>query len=234
MADYDYTHKAWTKFSAVKDLQSPNVKVLQGTVTNVDCVAKQVAYLPQGCQLQQVIDYDYMVVSTGMRRDWPVVPRSVTYSDYLHEVGNHIEQLQDAQYGVVVVGGGAVGIEVAAELKLVMPHLKVTLVHSREKLMSSEPLTDECKQRALEVLRRANVDVILNRRFVIQEPIKTPDSTGKYQVNFSDGSHMQASAVVMAISNGVPSTHFLPTTALDEQGYVRIRANRATSSKIPS
>jgi len=51
--------------------------------------------------------------------------------------------LKDVAQGVVVIGGGAVGVEIATELKVVMPDLKVTLVHSRNRLLSSEPLPDE-------------------------------------------------------------------------------------------
>ncbi len=59
---------------------------------------------------------------------------------------------------------GAVGIEMAAELKLAQPHVKVTLVHSRDKLMSAEGLPDSCKDKALELLLEGGVNVLLEHR----------------------------------------------------------------------
>ena len=112
----------------------------------------------------------------------------------------------------------------AAELKLVQPHLNVTLVHSRDKLLSSEPLPDELKDRSLELLREAQVDVLMSHRVDRTEEIK--DDSGKpcIRVHFTNGHTMLADQVSMAVSRSVPSTAFLPTSVLDEEGYVKIQA----------
>lgn len=112
----------------------------------------------------------------------------------------------------------------AAELKLVQPHVKVTLVHSRDKLLSSEPLPDEVKVRSLELLREADVDVLMSHRLDRTEEVKDDHGNRCFRLHFTNGHTMLADQVSMAISKSVPSTTFLPRDALDEEGYVKIQA----------
>jgi NADH dehydrogenase FAD-containing subunit len=124
---------------------------------------------------------------------------------------------------VLIVGGGAVGIEMAAELKMVQPNVKVTLAHSRDKLLSSEGLEDECKVRARELLEEAGVEVLLEHRLVEARKLETTDGVKRYEVEFTNGHKMVVNDVTMAISKSEPSTAFMPKSALDEEGYVKIR-----------
>ncbi len=112
----------------------------------------------------------------------------------------------------------------AAELKLVQPHIKVTLVHSRDKLLSSEPLPDDTKDRALELVREAGVETLLSHRLETTEDIISDDGTKSLKLKFTNGHSMLADRVVMAISKSVPSTTFLPKEALDVEGYVKVGA----------
>ena len=116
---------------------------------------------------------------------------------------------------------GAVGIEMAAELKLVHPDVKVTLIHSRNQLLSNEPLCDELKDKALELVREMNVEVILDQR-VKETRTEVKDGVKKKEVELSDGTKLVASEVLMALSKNVPSSSFFPASALDEEGYVKI------------
>lgn len=123
----------------------------------------------------------------------------------------------------MVVGGGAVGIEMAAELKMVKPHLKVTLIHSRDKLLSSEGLPDETKDVALQLLREAGVEVLMSHRLAANNKVETTDGSEKYEIEFTNGHKMFASEVIMAISRSVPTSTYLPTSALDADGLVKIK-----------
>jgi thioredoxin reductase len=121
----------------------------------------------------------------------------------------------------------------AAELKLVQPHLTVTLVHSRDKLLSSEPLPEEVKDRSLELLREAEVDVLMSTRLDRTE--ETTDASGAkcLRVHFTNGHTMLADQVSLAVSRSIPSTTFLPADVLDEEGYVKIQAEYVPSSILP-
>ena len=142
---------------------------------------------------------------------------------YLFETGDHIRAVTNSTEGVVVVGGGAVGIEMAAELKMVQPNLRVTLVHSRDKLLSSEGLPDEAKDCALELVKEAGVETLMNHR--VADLKERADSNGKTvtDIKFTNGESMTASHVIMAVSRSIPTTTYLPAEALDEEGYVKIQ-----------
>jgi thioredoxin reductase len=111
----------------------------------------------------------------------------------------------------------------AAELKLVQPQLRVTLVHSRDKLLSSEPLPDEVKDRSLELVREAGVDVLMTHRLDRVDEIT--DETGHkcLRVHFTNGHSMLADQVSVAVSRSIPATGYLPGSVLDEEGYVKIQ-----------
>lgn len=110
----------------------------------------------------------------------------------------------------------------AAELRVVEPSLNVTLIHSRERLLSSEPLPDSFKDRTAAVVREGGVELILGHRVNEIIPINKEDEKPLYRLKLSDGSEMLAGHVISAISHGTPSTKFLPPTSCDEHGYVHI------------
>lgn len=109
----------------------------------------------------------------------------------------------------------------AAELKLVKPDVKVTLIHSRDRLLSNEPLCDEIKERTLELVREMGVEVVLNQR-VKETKVEVRDGVEKKVVELSDGRKLVTSEVITALSKSVPSSTFFPGSALDEEGYVKI------------
>ncbi|WXC47458.1 hypothetical protein QX201_007176 [Fusarium graminearum] len=234
LADSAFSKKNWVKYSDIPGLKDPRINIIQGSVTGVDPASKKATISAHLTEEKSTLEYDYLVAATGLRRVWPVVPQSLTRKQYLFEAENHINAVQNAKHGVVVVGGGAVGIEMAAELKMVKPHLNVTLVHSRDKLLSSEGLPDETKDVALELLREAGVEVLMNHRLASKNKLETTDGSEKYDVEFTNGHKMSASVVIMAISRSVPTTTYLPTSALDEEGFVKIKPNLQFEQGTPN
>ncbi|KAK3321997.1 pyridine nucleotide-disulfide oxidoreductase-like protein [Apodospora peruviana] len=225
-ASEEYAEKAWIKYEDIPALRSPGIRTLHGSVQSIDPQRKVATFVARGMGLQtSELQYDYLVAAAGLRRVWPVVPQSLRRKQYIFETSEHIRAASTGRHGVVVVGGGAVGIEMAAELKLVEPSLKVTLVHSRDRLLSAEPLPDELKDKSLELLLEANVDTLLCHRLDSTEEI-TDDSGNKcFRIRFTNGHTMMADYVIMAVSRSVPSTSFLPKDALDAEGYVRIQSS---------
>nr|WIL77448.1 ccp10 [Clonostachys rosea] len=234
-ADSDYAKKAWVRYQDIPALQNyTNIKVLQGSVSSVDPENKTATIVDNATKLPSSHSYDYFVAATGLRRVFPVVPQSLTRKQYLLEAEEQIYSVQNAKDGVVVVGGGAVGIEMAAELKMIKPDVKVTLVHSRAKLLSAEALSDECKDKALELVLEAGVETLLEHRLSSSNKVENPDGTSKYEIEFTNGHKMVASQVVMAISKSVPATGYLPASALNSEGYVKIEANLRLASDTPN
>jgi NADH dehydrogenase FAD-containing subunit len=94
------------------------------------------------------IPFDYLVVATGTKLRAPGTmehdekPQSVKYFQ------SYQKAIENAK-SVVIVGGGAVGVQMAADLKELYPEKEVTLVHSRQQLMPvyHEALDKIIKQR---------------------------------------------------------------------------------------
>ncbi|KAI1364167.1 hypothetical protein F5Y08DRAFT_307639 [Xylaria arbuscula] len=223
MASKDYAEKAWVEYKHVKVLQRPNVTFVQGTLANVDCENKRATITEHKTKKTREESYDFFIGTTGLRRSWPVVSQALTREDYLTEVGTHCDKVLNSTAPVLVVGGGAVGIEMAAELKYLKPSVQVTLAHSRDKLLSAEPLPDMVKDCALELAEQGGVEVLLNHRLASRTPVTGADGSELYEVEFTNGHKMTVSEVIMAISNSVPSTSYLPTQVLDGEGYVNVR-----------
>lgn len=110
----------------------------------------------------------------------------------------------------------------AAEIKLVMPDQKVTLIHSRDRLCSSEPLPDEFKDRCLSTLHEAGVETIMGQRVLSVETSQSEEGDAISELTLADNSKLRAGYVIHAISRSIPSTTYLPALALDNEGYVKV------------
>lgn len=116
---------------------------------------------------------------------------------------------------------GAVGVEMAAELKILNPSQKVTLIHSRDRLLSSEPLPDDFAARALSILLETGVEVILGQR-VIETTAVDADNTRVWDLTLSDGRKLTTGHVLNAVSQSVPTSTYLSKEALNEDGYIKV------------
>ncbi|KAH8589395.1 hypothetical protein B0O99DRAFT_692625 [Bisporella sp. PMI_857] len=216
LAEKAYAAKAWQKFNNLAAFRTSELSYIQGSVVSVDCKSK-IATIKAHSGEELKESYDYLVAASGLRRAWPTVPQSLTQEEYIKETNAHIEKVENAKAGVVVIGGGAVGIEMAAELKLVQPDQKVTLIHSRAELLSSEPLPSSFKAQTLATLQETGVEVILNDRVVEQREVE-----GEYELTLKDGKTFKTGHVIWAISKQVPTSTYLSDEVLNEEGYVKV------------
>jgi hypothetical protein len=79
----------------------------------------------------------------------------------------------------------------ATSLTANFPHLQVTLIHSRESLLGSEPLPDEFKAKVLELVAQKGVKMILGCRVTSAtsgiEDKPTPATGQPHRLTLSDG-----------------------------------------------
>lgn len=113
----------------------------------------------------------------------------------------------------------------ASEIKTIEPWQKVTLVHSRDKLLSAEPLPDDFKDRSLEMLKETGVEVILGQRVIETATVQSDGEPTSWKLTLSGGQHIKAGHVITAISRSSPTSGYLPSAALDKDGYVKIDAS---------
>ncbi|KAH8674207.1 hypothetical protein BX600DRAFT_509393 [Xylariales sp. PMI_506] len=225
LASKSYAEKAWVSFKDITILQRPDVRFIHGSVVKVTCEDRVAKISVKGREVSY--KYDFFISATGLRRAWPAVPQSQTREEYLKEAGAHIDSVTNSKNPILVIGGGAVGVEMAAELKICYPDLKVILAHSRDKILSAEPLPDAFKDRSLRAVQEAGVDVLLEHRLSTQTPVEAG-----YEVEFTNGEKLIAGVVIMAISKSVPTSSYLPKEVLDESGYVNVLPSLQLSSDI--
>jgi NADH dehydrogenase FAD-containing subunit len=116
-------------------LRKTQVQFLQGRVTSLDPDQHRITVQDQQ-QQQHELAYDYLVYALGSLTDRKSVPGVAEYAYSLSASGplsaaalrETLPALQARGGQVVVCGGGATGIETAAQVASVYPQIKVSLV----------------------------------------------------------------------------------------------------------
>ncbi|KAJ5131564.1 uncharacterized protein N7515_007603 [Penicillium bovifimosum] len=229
-----FASKAWTRFQDIPGLKYPGLAFIQGTVASVDFNGKVAHIVDAETKNNRTEPYDYLIAGSGLRRTFPTVPQSLHRNDFLQEAKDHMSDVKHARDGVVVVGGGAVGVEMAAELKMLNPQQKVTLIHSRKRLLSSEPLPDDFAERVLSILRETGVEVILEQRVIETTAVDAEHDTRVWRLTLSDGRTLTTGHVLSAISQSIPTSTYLPKEALNPEGYIKVHRSLQFSGDIPN
>ena len=132
---------------------------VQGKVDKVDeCVIR----LEGGKELE----YEYLVIATGTSS---ALPSKVTATERL-DSQRELRELQSAiekAARIAVVGGGAVGVELASDIKDFYQEKSVVLLHSRDRLLPS--FGERLHQYVTKRLGEMGVEVWLNERPQIVE-----------------------------------------------------------------
>jgi NADH dehydrogenase FAD-containing subunit len=141
------------------------------------------------------IYYVYLAIATGSSQPLPVQVASTERDEACHELQG-IQQTINASHKIAIVGGGAVGVELASDIKDFYPEKEVTLIHSRNQLMNyfGKRLGDY----ALTTLKdEMKIRVLLNER-------PTMPAAGNFvreaSLMFSDGHKEQFGLIVSRTS----------------------------------
>ncbi|KAI5968354.1 hypothetical protein KGF57_000213 [Candida theae] len=108
------------------------------------------------------IDFDYVVMASGRDRNWPTTPHATTQQQFIDEVTKAKDSIDKANT-VSIIGAGAVGTEIAGDIKTAYPGKTVNLVHPHEHF-PPEPLSLEFKTMVQDSIERAGVNIYLNTR----------------------------------------------------------------------
>lgn len=175
------------------------------------------------------MEYEFLVVASGTRLP---SPGSMQDDHKLGGVGffkTYQQGVQNAQE-IVIVGGGAVGVQMTLDMKEVYPGKQVTLVHSRERVMNRfhEGLDGIVRKRCEEL----GVQLVTGQRVVVPEQGFPTDGT-RTEVQLADGRKIPADLVILATGQ-IPNTQLLqtlngtttdPSTSIinPSNGFLRVR-----------
>ncbi|KAF2420210.1 FAD/NAD(P)-binding domain-containing protein [Tothia fuscella] len=217
-----YAKEFWLSYDDIvaDTYANEDVKFVHGSASSLDLEKKIIEYKTADSTVGH-ISYDYMVVATGMRRGAPIVPLEFDKQSFLSTVDKMSAELTRTRK-VVIVGGGAVGIELAAKVKMEYPNNEVILVHSRETLINAEPLPQEYKAKALELLLITGTHVKLSQRVLKEEQIQTVDGA-RIQVTLSGGETIICDKVIYSAVQKGANTEFLAQGGRDEIGCIQVR-----------
>ncbi|XP_036429965.1 apoptosis-inducing factor 2 [Colossoma macropomum] len=131
---------------------------LQGRVIRIDTTA-QFVLLDNGKEVR----YSHLILCTGSDGPFPGKYNAVdSYQKAIAKYEDIVKEIQTAD-SVLVVGGGATGVEMAAEIRTEYPTKKVILIHSREALADPE-LLPSVREQAKQVLLEKGVELLLGQK----------------------------------------------------------------------
>lgn len=206
--------KVQLKENTNSDNNNLMLNYIQGKVTKL--TSSRVTYTTNDTD-ESSIDYDYAILATGRNRNWPVNPKGITFESYLNEMEITNKKIQKSSI-ISIIGGGAVGIELAAEIKLHYPNKVVNLIHPHGTL-PPEPILDAFKNKTLQSLKQANINVFLNTRI---DTSKTSLNNGETSnLKTTDGKTIESNLNIWATS----FKNNLDYLSLDLQRSIHITAN---------
>ncbi|KAG8895160.1 hypothetical protein FRC00_007869 [Tulasnella sp. 408] len=160
--------KALNPLDKVFDAGKPG-EIVYGEVVSVEDGAVN---LDDGKKLA----YDYLVIASGTTWDGPLaIPKTVEEKDkWIAEWREKFAKAND----IVILGGGAVGAELAGELKHFYPNKHVTLIHAQESLLNAV-YPPKFRKRVTDNLRSYGVNVILEDKATVPTQPYTSVTTEK-------------------------------------------------------
>ena len=193
------------------------VDVRHGRVASVD-LPRSIARIESVDGTSEEIHYDALVIATGVSNGFWRDDRVEAADDVAARIEESARHLAEART-IAVVGGGATGVSVAANLARA-GHTDVHLFVSGD-----EPLPEHhprARRWMTRVLQRDGVTVHSGHRAVLPGGV-APDRITVDPIEWSTGQPpFAADAVVWAVGAVRPHTAFLPVDVLDDDGFVRV------------
>jgi NADH dehydrogenase FAD-containing subunit len=155
-------HYAFDKMDNVTVIQACAESVSETSVmyrTVLDDGVLSAATLPEECT------FDYLILATGSSYPSPIKPvvnkfNQKDVEDAFTAAYTHIK----ASERVLVIGGGAVGVEVAGEIKAQYPEKSVQLIDGNTALLARPNLTAKFRRKLLKEMKKMGIEVLLGER----------------------------------------------------------------------
>ncbi|KAF4549366.1 Pyridine nucleotide-disulfide oxidoreductase-like protein 10 [Elsinoe fawcettii] len=150
-----HEHKAFLPFTGITDSAPKGIwKHVRGEITDVD---SECVRLANG----QTVPYSYLVIATGAAQTPPAKLLASDRKLACEELQVFQESIKASQR-IAIVGAGAVGVEIACDIKYFYPHKDVTLVHSRNAIL--QRFGPKLQAHALAEVKKLGIEVMLKQR----------------------------------------------------------------------
>ena len=109
------------------------------------------------------IPFDYLAICSGSKYISPIKEQNIIIASRASQLKKYYENLKNSK-NILIVGGGLVGVELASEIICKYKDKKITLIHSKTRLMKRTPF--KASRYAENFLKKRNVDIIYNERVI--------------------------------------------------------------------
>lgn len=137
------------------------ITYVQGRVT--DLKSKSADYvLNNNGKKSGKIEFNYVVLAMGRNRQWPTSPLAHNFDSYMQEMLEFNTNIRQCKL-IAIIGAGAVGIEIAGDIKNMYQDLEVYLIHPHD-TFPPEPLPEDFKAAVRKSLEDSGVKVMTGYR----------------------------------------------------------------------
>lgn len=161
------------------------------------------------------IKYDYLVLCSGSTYSLPIKEQGIVIATRAEHLANYHNKLKKAE-NVLIVGGGLVGVELAAEIKDKYPSKEVTILQSSSSLIPRN--SDKAKKYVTDYLLSKGTKIIYNERLV--------GKNGK--LYRTESGNIFKSDLAFMCTGISPNTDYFKgkyRKYLDPRGYVKVNNN---------
>ena len=115
---------------------------------------------------KETFPFEYLIICSGSRYNSPIKEEDLAIVSRAAELRRFAQKLQKAHH-VLIIGGGIVGVELAAEIVTHYPHKKITLVHAHSRVMERMP--PHISHYAEKFLTKRGVQIMYNNRVEVNQ-----------------------------------------------------------------
>ncbi|KAA1473325.1 FAD/NAD-P-binding domain-containing protein [Dentipellis sp. KUC8613] len=167
------------------------------------------------------VPYDYLVLATGTTLTPPGSLHTEGKADGIAYFQDHQKHVARAQ-NIVIVGGGANGVQLATDIKEYYPAKSVTLIHPHAGLMHhfhpklQQIVADRCKE--------LGITVLLEERVKVPEG-GFPTDGSSFEVETLSGKRIPSDFAIMAVGQTPLSAPLktLSPASITERGYIAVQ-----------
>lgn len=187
---------------------------VQGKVLQVDLEAKT-ATLDSG----RTINFTKVVFATGAMGPFPGNTEQTEVAGLVEEMSGAARELEKADT-VVIIGGGAVGTELAAEVREVYKDKKIVIIHSRKGL-ASDSMGQKLQDNLKYICDNMKIEVKLGVKVTNLGEI-TPNKFMKQIVKIDSGEELDADFVFTCIGMKIQTELSSQVFDLNELGHIKV------------
>ncbi|KAI9029574.1 hypothetical protein CLU79DRAFT_734692 [Phycomyces nitens] len=168
------------------------------------------------------IEFDYMIYGAGTTIPSPGRLTCDTKKEGISVLKNY-QQVIKASKRPIIIGAGAVGLELAAEIKEHYPEKEVTLLHSRDRYLPRYKIS--LHDITYNILKKHGVRQIIGDR-VILPPGGFPLKVNPITIKTKGGNEIEGDLAIMCIGmtpNSSLIAELSPKTINQENGFIKVK-----------